>query len=382
MAPLSVTYYSNLADLTADDLRAWEQCVNDAQGSFFQSPRWVILWWKHFGSNSTCALLFVKENSGRVTAVLPGMIVPARWWGKRVRAFTFIGGALNDVNDAVCIPERKESLLLLADALAQKSNTWDILHFKEVPHDSPFLRALTVHPAFLSYDRTYSVTRPRIVKPTHNDTLRRNLPSLSKADINRRYNMLKRSGEVALRFSHAPEETRTVLENFSQMFQRRSDGTGYDSPFPDAVHKAFFSELASSPKGAYRAHIAQLSLPGTPIAYIYWLETPAVRTYYANTFEPSYHHFSPSSILLRELIRDFLTADHRVFDLGRGTMPYKLRFSNEQVSNIQLICARTTAPIRRWATRSAWRVRPLLPQFPLALRVLKNVKKIFFSQSI
>ncbi len=120
----------------------------------------------------------------------------------------------------------------------------------------------------------------------------------------------------------------------------RAREAGFSSFFTNHAMEDFIKDLLMEESGnQFWACLSSLSAREEPIAYAITLHAPKGRVYYFNTFNPAYAQYTPATLLMRELLKNFYTSQENVFDFGRGEWPYKLRFATSAAVNMNLFVA-------------------------------------------
>src|SRR3954454_20365998 len=133
---LSVEELTTLASLEAlrtDWAALWKRC---SAATPFQTPEWLIAWWKHLGHGQLWVLAFRQQT--RLVAVAPLLINHEPRKGREV---LFLGTGVTDYLDILSEPELEAlvSDTLLAH-LHANSDLWDHCDFQELRGGSPLLR--------------------------------------------------------------------------------------------------------------------------------------------------------------------------------------------------------------------------------------------------
>ncbi|HZS52841.1 MAG TPA: hypothetical protein VFA65_00450 [Bryobacteraceae bacterium] len=81
----------------------------------FQTPEWLITWWKHFGSGDLRVMVFRQES--RLVGVMPLFL---HEWNGRCQ-LTLIGAGLTDYLDPLFQPEYTPEIV---NRLARELNSW------------------------------------------------------------------------------------------------------------------------------------------------------------------------------------------------------------------------------------------------------------------
>jgi CelD/BcsL family acetyltransferase involved in cellulose biosynthesis len=286
----------------------------------FQSPAWLIPWWRHIGEGELLTLAF-REN-GVLVGLLP-LYVHAAEDGHR-HLFP-LGVATTDYLDVIIRPGQEAAVMAgffrQFEALADR---FDIAEWPQLRPGSPLLEAA---PAGWT-SRTESDTAcPATPLPSSLETLgdvvsRKTLRDLRTAR--------KRAAEAgALRWQDADAESLgpifdALLRLHAARWETRQEPGVLDAPAVQAAHRAALPELHRA--GLLR--LQALHLNDDIVAVLYALidppERPARRVYlYISGFDPALDRLSPGTLLVGHALEQAVTEGFATLDFLRGQEPYK-----------------------------------------------------------
>ena len=119
---------TELDSLCADWRALWKRSSTSTP---FQSPDWLIPWWKHFGVGQLCVLTVTDEK--RLIGLAPLFITSTR-------TLTLLGTGNSDyldilLDDLVC----NDAAAAIFAHLCANQTAWDECDFQNVRHTSPLL---------------------------------------------------------------------------------------------------------------------------------------------------------------------------------------------------------------------------------------------------
>lgn len=131
MCALVVRELPTLDALTALRPQWLELCCRAPDSTPFQSPAWIIPWWKHFGSGQLCAL--AVNDGRRLAGFVPFFIVHSE--GRR--NLVLIGTGNTDYLDVLFDDEaRRDAATLLSEHLCKNRGSWDTCDLQNLRKDS------------------------------------------------------------------------------------------------------------------------------------------------------------------------------------------------------------------------------------------------------
>src|SRR5581483_7385958 len=107
-------------------------CDRAPQATLFQTPEWLLPWWKHLGGGDICSLAL--RSKGRLCALAP--LFRHGMPGQNIRQISFIGAGITDYLDFIAEPEvAHEFALAVRQWLDGKRTDWDVVNLEELrPH--------------------------------------------------------------------------------------------------------------------------------------------------------------------------------------------------------------------------------------------------------
>jgi CelD/BcsL family acetyltransferase involved in cellulose biosynthesis len=291
----------------------------DVRATPFQSPRWLLPWWKHIGRGALLTLAW-RDAQGALAGLAPLYV----WCDGQGRRQLFpIGIATTDYLDVLARPGCEEAVGrdLLA-RLDELQDMWDVLEFPQQREGSPLLAAAAAFP------------RAHVLAGEPNPVLALGepcrIPRSTLANLRTCRNRAARIGTLA--FSTADiHEIPACLDALQRLHGSRWTQRGESGVLADAAVLAAHSESAPllHAAGLLRLHV--LRLDGEIVAVLYALADPPERParshyYYIAGFDPRHAFFSPGSLLLAHAIEQAVAEGATAFDFLRGAEPYKYRW--------------------------------------------------------
>jgi hypothetical protein len=137
-----VTCSLRLEELEEDWRELWS-LLPDATP--FQSPDWLLPWWKHYGEGQLFSLAF--WDGARLVGLAPLQIFESA--ADPTRRLFLLGTGNSDYLDALFHPAwRRACCNALMAEIAKRSDCWDVCSFQRLRPGSPFLEETDEHSGF------------------------------------------------------------------------------------------------------------------------------------------------------------------------------------------------------------------------------------------
>jgi len=157
---------------------------------------------------------------------------------------------------------------------------------------------------------------------------------LGKKHTRRRRNKLQKAGQLQFRDIQTQQAAETCLNDFFRHHVRRHAAIGRQSVYvaPESCQfvRTLFEKLGPA------ARFGVLELDGRPLAWHFGFQVNGKFLLYQHTFDLDASEYTPGELLLWNLFE--YARDHvaREFDFGKGSEPYKSRFSNHSRETFSL----------------------------------------------
>jgi CelD/BcsL family acetyltransferase involved in cellulose biosynthesis len=317
----------------------WTALYDEAGTSPFQTFAWQRAWWRRYAEPDPRMRLFIlvvrheaADKESAVTAIAPFLIERRRVAGMvPITRIAMIGRLQSDYLDLLVQPvAASASLAALAGHLRRFRNRFDVLLLQDVPDHSPSF------PPFLdALDRRgFRVQRgvgehcPRITFGQTWEQTEQALPSAirsKKARYLRRMRQLVEQHGAELELVQDLSRLDEDLADLFALHQQRWTQAGLSGTYGTAVNTGFVREAAHGLAARGQLVLAFLRLDGRRVAGICGFRHRDEFYFYASGLgdagEAARH--SPGIGLHLMLMRALFEDGVRVYDLLRGTEPYK-----------------------------------------------------------
>lgn len=307
---------------------AWSRLLaRDPRATPFQSPEWLLPWWRCFGPGGLFAVTW--EDGGELAGLAPLFVEPRPAGARRL---AFIGVGITDIHGVLAAPGHEESVRAgLREVLAAHAAEWDVAELEQLRPDDPLLADPPgrVEPQ----DTCYVVDLPARV-----EDYERRLTSRFASRIRLRYpRLLAGFGRVVFDLA-GPGATREYLDALFRLHAlRRSSVGGTSAVGGDPRMPEFHREVAESfaRRGWLRLH--GLRVDGALEGVLYAVHHRDRAAAYLCGFDPRLAAASPGVLMTHRALARAIAEGLGTFDFLRGDEAYKTRWDARAVSNARVV---------------------------------------------
>jgi CelD/BcsL family acetyltransferase involved in cellulose biosynthesis len=320
----AITTLAGLEALGPEWERLWMQSLHATP---FQSPWWLLPWWKHLGRGTLASIAVRCAGTGELAALAPLYLDADRATGRR-RLFP-IGITTTDFLDVLLRPGWEAvSLRCLASHLAQRAGDWDLLEFPQLRRGA----ALLALPAPAAWRQEIAPGEPSPVLPLSDAVAGRAsaIPAAMARNVRYCRGRAQRVGNLACRTADA-RSIPAFFEALVRLHTRRWSERGSAGVLNDASVLAWHREAMPLLHEAGLLRLHALLQGGEIIAVLFCLADGAHRPerccyYYLGGFDPRLRSLSPGTLLVAYAIDQAVAEGARAFDFLRGAEAYKYRW--------------------------------------------------------
>ncbi|MFL5575073.1 MAG: GNAT family N-acetyltransferase [Gemmatimonadaceae bacterium] len=286
----------------------------------FQSPDWLLPWWRHFGRGEP--LVLALRDAGALVGVAP--FYTFHDGAGRPGRLVLLGTGNSDRLDALFDAgfEERGAGAVLARVTAG-GRDWDVCDLQRLAPSSPLLAAAS--PDGVTSDVVEEEPCPVLSLPASAEGIE---AVVSRGFARRLDYYARRAARAGVVRVEAADE-RTLGEQLDALFalhearwrRRHEPGT-----LGDPVVRSFHREAAAAllRGGALRCYA--LRLGGRIIAVYHGFADRRRSYYYLGGFDPELETLSPGSLLVAHAVREAMREGAREVDFLRGREPYKYRW--------------------------------------------------------
>jgi CelD/BcsL family acetyltransferase involved in cellulose biosynthesis len=279
----------------------------------FQSPAWLLAWWRHFGTGAPRVL------TARAEAGLIGVLPLYELCEPGFRKLLPIGIGLSDYIDALVDPAAPEAGAAMLAAIADIPD-WDECHLPDLPTCGVLHGANG--PAGLGEERAEGAPCPVLVLPEGEAALAAVVPRKILRVVRQAASRAAAAG--ALRSETADADTLpSMLDDLFRLHEARWRSRGEAGVLADPAVQAFHRDAAAALTADGMLRLYRMRI-GEAVAAIYYGLVWRGRAYaYIGGFDPEMPRLSPGALILRHAIGAAIAEDCGEFDFLRGGEGYK-----------------------------------------------------------
>ncbi len=289
----------------------------------FQSPDWLIPWWRHVGKGDLLAIA-LRDGGGRLVGLVPLYIYRQPQDGQRI-VFP-LGMGTTDHLDALIAPAwREAAMAAVFRRLAAQRDHWDRCEWPQLRPDSALLQAAP--PEGWAEERAEAEPCLTLRLPRSVEALREVVPKRMLQNLRTYRRKAERDGK--LRWERAEERSLdrlfdAQLRLHQARWAARGEAGVLASEQVQAAHRDALPGLLRS--GLLRLYA--LHLGAEIVATLYGLiDRPGAKErrfyYYLGGFAPEFAALSPGTLVIGHAIEEAIREGVAVFDFLRGREGYK-----------------------------------------------------------
>ncbi len=329
-----VTTTEGLEALRPEWAELWRRCPDATP---FQSPEWLLPWWRHFAGVGLWVLTL--RRGGRLVGLAPLFVYANPEAGER--QVLLMGTGITDVTGALFATDVQcQGPSAVFAHLDAHRDRWDSCDFQQLRAGVPLLR--TDVPEGWQERRTVQDVCPVLPLPDAAAGFSEVVPGRQLQKL--RYYRGRAERASGLRAERANEETfPRLFEGLLRLHAARWQATGKPGVLADEAVRQFHCEAAS---GLLRAGVLRLYglYVGDRLAACYYGFLAKERAwYYLGGFDPELEHLSPGMLAVGHAIEEAAREGAREFDFLRGAEPYKYRWgARDRLNYRRYVCHRPT----------------------------------------
>ncbi|MFT3781106.1 MAG: GNAT family N-acetyltransferase [Nibricoccus sp.] len=279
----------------------------------FQTPGWLIPWWKHFNDGYDLRVLTLRRD-GQLVGVAPFVSESL------ARKLRFLGCGVSDYLDVLVDPTADdEATSAIAFYLAKGDHGCDSIELDGIREKtSPLLR-------YHNYSGAIVSIRAGLVCPSVS-TREEAVPHSWKKKLAYDRRKLEQLGRVSIRATSSA----TLVQDIHTLFRlhevRRQQVGGRQSAFTDSRVRAFHLDAAENALRDGTLCLYSLVLGDVAIASYYGFIRGSRAYYYLGGFDPAWAKYGPGNLIVDYARSEALQHGASTFDFLRGQEAYKYRW--------------------------------------------------------
>ena len=288
---------------------AWERLWrDDASATPFQSPHWLLPWWKHVGRGELRSLA-LRDEEGALVGLAPLYVYTDE---DRQRHLFPVGVGTSDYLGLLARPGCERTVAEAVLDHVHRWRDWDLFEFPQQQRGAALLACggAQVHEG---EPNPVLALRPAPA-----------IPKSTLANLRTCRNRAARAGAITCDRAGA-DGIPAYLATLTRLHASRWRERGLPGVLAEEAVRATHAEAAPLLHAAGALRLYGLRLDGELIAVLYALADRRRHYYYIAGFDPRHAFFSPGNLLLAHAIGQAAAEGAEAFDFLRGAETYKYR---------------------------------------------------------
>jgi hypothetical protein len=292
---------------------------------------------KNLDVNQTLKILYITSED-RIIAIAPLRICQHSLKNIRYNVLEPLDfGSATDYTGLILAEQELECLKKFISYLYEQKD-WNFLNISNIPEDSAFIKLVISNRIFFS---KFTVEKndicPYIQLPNSTEEFLSNLKPHFRKQLRRSLRNLKKDyGNVELRESQELGSIENAMRIFFDLHQERWNSKGTSGAFHSPKVRKLFIERARIFFEKNWLGLYFLMVNDKPVAVNYTLEYNKKISSCLTGFDPEYHRYSVSNLLLLKIVERCISRGFTQYDFMRGKESYKSKWTKDYKSNFTL----------------------------------------------
>jgi CelD/BcsL family acetyltransferase involved in cellulose biosynthesis len=297
----------------------------------FQLPRWLLIWWRHFGNGQLHVLVF-RENDAIV-----GIVPCFRHQWNGLRQLTLIGSGISDYLEPAIDSQHCPAILDRLRTHLEVDTDWDVCDWQDLSSNTP-LTALKSDGKFKSVANSDIPCSEVRLSGTF-DEFRNARPKDLKRNLRRYRNKAEALGSLLFEVEKdaRPDLMQALVELHSAKWERR----GEPGMIQANGSAEFLCEIATEFALRDMLRIFTLRFEGRIVAVIVAFSYEKTIFGYLSAFDPEHESLGFGRTLLFEALRYCYDNDYEAWNFLRGDEPYKFWWGAQLIPKSRVRLTRT-----------------------------------------
>jgi CelD/BcsL family acetyltransferase involved in cellulose biosynthesis len=298
----------------------WQRCPSATP---FQSPAWLVPWWRYFGRSELMALCL--RASGELVGFAPLFL----WQDGPVRKVVPVGAGITDYLDALFAPGHEQACgEAVFGHLEQTRSRWDLFWCPDLRPVSTLL--LSTRPAAWEDETVVTEQCPVLVLPDSSHSLSETVPDSKLRKLRYYRRRTDKLGGVTVERGGA----RTLEDLFAAMVDLHGAewrAKGQAGMFADSTLLAFHRQVAAGMMDAGMLRLYGFRLDGRLVASLYAFAGHGMTCAYLSAYEPSLSQLGLGTLSVGAAIELAVQEGNREFHFLRGREQHKYSWGARDV---------------------------------------------------
>ena len=303
---MPVTVITDTESLAALEETWLELCNRTPEATPFQSPKWLLPWWRAFGSDDLAVI--ASRDGERLQALAPLYVIRDEDESLGV----FLGTGISDYLDVI-----GDASLVMQEMAAIDCQLWDLQQLR--PSSSMLQTPL---PDGWSENVEDQEPCPTLTISGAGSDLENLISTHFRKKIRYYRRALGRMGEVTVE-TPAPETLDDLLTALFELHASRWKRRNQPGVLADETTQRFHREVARGMLAAGMLRMYATRVAGRIVAVFYGFALHGTVYYYLSGYDPDLEKLSIGTLLVAHAIEEAVRDGATTFDFLRGAEEYK-----------------------------------------------------------
>jgi CelD/BcsL family acetyltransferase involved in cellulose biosynthesis len=303
----------------------------------FQSPAWLLPWWRHLGGGRLHTLAVREPDAGRLVGLVPAFVYDDAADGRATPTLALLGAGVADYGDALFDPAHRDGARAAAVRALCEADVWRAAALDELRDASPLLGA--AWPAGVRPAAARQSVVPQRSLPPSWDAFAATLGGTFRRKLNMGANRLRRAPDAGFAAADAAALP-ALLDALFALHEARWQSRGEAGVLADPRLRPFHGEAAAGFLARGWLRLRVLRIDGRPAAVLYGLHHAGRAYCYLSGIAPDLEYYSPGVAIVRAAVEGAIAEGCTALDLLRGGERYKYLWGVQDAQSWRLTLAR------------------------------------------
>lgn len=336
-------------DIDIEELREivpiWEELENRFYDvTMFQEVNWLINWWykKEANIKITPYVVEVKQNNNTV-GIVPLYLSIKEFAGQEFRIIRPIGIVDSNYLLPILSKDYPPKILLekAMNAIYKDRNSWDHIHWGDVPKGSSFdlfLKSKIAGDKNIQIYRQKKSVTPLIMLNNDIELVKNKISKKFLKGLRYYERKLNREGELKYHRVTKKEDIGPIMEKNLQFHKERWRLTDTPSIYSEEPEeREFLLNIVNSFFENDLLHLSYLTHNGTIAAIELGMVTNKVRYLFMGTMNPKFLKYPIGHIIVYKLVKEACEEGYELIDFFRGNEEYKQKWGPKNIANLEYV---------------------------------------------
>jgi len=322
---------------------AWDELLHTSgNNGIFLTWQWLSSWLSFYQGTSRLLVVLGHDEKNALVGIAPLMIRQTRLFGVSLRSVEFIGSGPETTPDHlgfIALPAAAEEFTAsVFNMLMERSNSWDIIHLRDMDDNKPFFDRAHVFGETLKYDVVARADQrcPFIALPGTWEEFLARLSKKWRYRVKTYERELTEAFPVDFSIVDNPKNLDAAMEVLESLHRKRMQDKKLTGISTRILFWDFHKSIARALLAQNQLFLGILKIGERVIACNYAFVYANKVSYYQSGLDPEFKNYSAGFVLNAFMIRESIQRGMAEFDFLRGDEPYKFHLTAQYRENREL----------------------------------------------